>query len=155
MIKWSDKGLAFRALMIELQAQIDTSELLLRRGSLVTYDAPAFNMSVFHTKKPCGTVGCAMGWAHEKLEPMAENESFRGYLNRVLLIDPVDADTAAAIVYWLFDGAWASIAPSPVDVVRRFDWLSASPDNLVKLTTTSLGLQGFWEEEGLANGQVV
>lgn len=147
MVRWSDTAFKFRELMLEVQRLADLGLIDVVEGEVVAGWRPersAFAMDTLVVTPDglrasdierdkiaeCGTAACAVGWCSLVLAHLGRLESIGGYLGRVF-IDHGHSDVSlVALSNWLFHNSWATIAPRPVDVVRRFDYMLENYDRI-------------------------
>lgn len=161
-LEWTEKGLAFRALMIRLQELADHNSIMIGDYDEDPVDGvSSFDMAWFcstptgvqvtaenfHT---CGAVACAIGWCNLMIEPSPDTETFEGYFERVLVRNKLTQRQLEAVTDWLFHGLWGWIAPNPRDVVTRVDYISTPEgfDRVIRAyETTDRADWAFWSSQ--------
>ena len=119
-----------RQLMLLVNEGIVSEDIKLETNYRSHYDGHiVFNMLYPLHQYACGTVACAGGWS--RLAGICVDSWKEIVVSGE--VDHTDRDVSLA-ESWLFNGWWATIAPTPLDVVCRIDYLVSMP-KLFKMPT--------------------
>lgn len=141
--------LKLRDLMIEIKDVPIIDDVLSRA---LEGRPTGFNMRHLSSRGPCGTAACAGGWAIWAgiVPEWSPDQGYRGNLPRIIFkrIHGVPIDEAMRMVLWVFGSFWEYIAPTPMDVVTRIDYLLSGDEAIEAIIGryTHEEYEALWKE---------